>query len=233
MDYLEKNYRSYEESYANGWGNRYTDTEWVTIFQRCVKKNIKLQNVKVLDFGCSLGANSRYFRDLGYDVYGIDISDTAIKKCIEINNFSSKKFKVANLLENDCNLNTLFFDDNMEKFDVIFASEVLYYFNDTDIKNVLEKFDSCLSENGFFLASMVTWNHPYYRSYKKDNESRSFANISNCSNIEESLYVNVMNNKDDVKELFLQFECYDIITSWMDIDGGLERIFYIGKKKDV
>ena len=39
--------------------------------------------VRVLDIGCGSGANIKYAASLGYNVYGIDISQTAVDYCIK------------------------------------------------------------------------------------------------------------------------------------------------------
>lgn len=228
MDYIKHNKETYENAYCNGWGNKYVDSNWVSIFNRRVKPHIfQNQSVKVLDFGCSLGANSIFFRDLGYDVYGIDISSTAIKSCIERNNFSETHFKVANLFDDENLLPKLF----SMKFDIIFASEVLYYFNDTDIKRLMDIFCENMKENGFFLANMITYEHPYYKDYKLKSEKR-FVDVSNCSTITENLFVNILNDSNDMKELFGVFECKEIVTSVMNYENEkVENLYFIGKKR--
>lgn len=65
-NYLENNTETYEHVYKEGWGNTYTDTLWVSIFHRVAKKYLKQkENIKVLDFGCGIGANPRFFGNLG------------------------------------------------------------------------------------------------------------------------------------------------------------------------
>lgn len=125
----------------------------------------------------------------------------AIEKCIK-KGFDKDKFKTIDVLkENDFKLQDVF----GTKFDIIFASEVLYYFNDDDMRKVLKIFNDAMSNNGIIMASMITYNHPYYRKYKI-NEKRRFVNVKDNNSIKEPLFVNILNGKEDIKELFDLFE---------------------------
>ncbi|MEG1742479.1 MAG: methyltransferase domain-containing protein, partial [Acetivibrio sp.] len=77
--YIKENKKTYDEAYENGWGNSYPDSMWVSLYHSKIKKllNQEKKPIRVLDFGCSLGANTRFFADLGFEVYGIDISEEA------------------------------------------------------------------------------------------------------------------------------------------------------------
>lgn len=41
MDYLDYNHKVYEKEYESGWGNKYADTKWITIFYRCISPLLK------------------------------------------------------------------------------------------------------------------------------------------------------------------------------------------------
>ena len=43
----------------------------------------KPENINILEIGCGSGANIKYAASLGYNVYGIDISQTAVDYCIK------------------------------------------------------------------------------------------------------------------------------------------------------
>lgn len=63
------------------WG-RYPNEELVKFigknFFRIPKE--ERQNIKILELGCGQGANLWFLAKEGFDVYGIDISPSAIKK---------------------------------------------------------------------------------------------------------------------------------------------------------
>jgi SAM-dependent methyltransferase len=45
--------------------------------------NNHVKGKKAIDFGCGTGRSTRFFKDLGYDVIGIDISESMIQKALE------------------------------------------------------------------------------------------------------------------------------------------------------
>ena len=40
---------------------------------------IRPEDINILEIGCGSGSNIKYLASLGYNVYGIDISETAVK----------------------------------------------------------------------------------------------------------------------------------------------------------
>lgn len=69
------------------FGNKYPLSYLVSLFHARVKPEIlktkQLEDANVLDFACSIGANSRVYRDLGMNIYGIDVSMNAINKAVQ------------------------------------------------------------------------------------------------------------------------------------------------------
>ena len=63
------------------------------------KKNTKIKKkLKILEIGCGPGANLNFLKNENLDIYGIDISKTAINKSRKILNLKkneNKKFKVG------------------------------------------------------------------------------------------------------------------------------------------
>lgn len=83
----------------NTWENEYRNPKLISLSDepaKCVKdfvrflrkdRNIELSNLNILDLGCGNGKNSFYISEQGFEnkVYGIDISETAIKYASELN----------------------------------------------------------------------------------------------------------------------------------------------------
>ena len=79
---INKNYLSANHSY---WKNEYTaDNVDHTVFRsagRILKPDFNLPNKHelLLDFGCGTGAAVNYYNKLGFEAFGMDSSDSAIK----------------------------------------------------------------------------------------------------------------------------------------------------------
>ncbi len=85
-------------------------------------------NKKVLDLGCGDGMFSKIISDMGNDVTGIEIAEGAIKKC------KKRGIKVY-----DLDLNSDWQKKLKEKFDVVYAGEIIEHIFDTDkfLTNIL------------------------------------------------------------------------------------------------
>jgi len=109
--------------------------------RRCV-----LNGKRVLDIGISDGYTIGRLCQLRATVYGIDISEVAIRVCVE-------KLRDRNLgavLEQG-DLRKIPFDDGY--FDIIFACEILEHMEGENLNSALAEVRRCLRVNGFFLAT--------------------------------------------------------------------------------
>ncbi len=231
MSYINENKSSYDEIYKKGWGNQYPNSNMISYYFNYIKPLLQARGgverkLKMLDFGCSIGANTRFFAEQGFEVYGIDISEIAIARCIERNKFPEDHFKALNILDyND--LGMVF----GTKFDLIVASEVLYYFDKKDAGTLLELFNGSLAENGIIYANWVTFNMDFYRKYKKPDLCMGQIKVSNTGSIGEDLNVYVVENKQEIEEMFHVFDTKYIKSTCLELDGENESIHYIGVKK--
>lgn len=114
------------------WANRYTERDILVG-----------HNKRALDIGCAYGYAMKMLRDLGYDVYGIDISRYAIYKARE---YLDRKSCGASLIISDAQKLLPF----RVGFDLIVSFEVLeHLINPVPfLRNVYET----LGEGGVFIA---------------------------------------------------------------------------------
>jgi 2-polyprenyl-3-methyl-5-hydroxy-6-metoxy-1,4-benzoquinol methylase len=115
---------------------------WESFFGKIFNENKK---AKILDIGCGSGGFVYWMQESGYkDSEGIDISDEQISL--------AKSLGIKNVHKADI---LSFLPDNKNKFDVIFARDILEHFK-KEITPVLAKqvFDS-LKEKGIFIAQTV------------------------------------------------------------------------------
>lgn len=144
------------------FGNRYPSSYLVSVYHRIIKEHLPKtkERARVLDFGCSFGANSSMLLDCGLDVYGVDISEEAIKYCTEKKGFDSEKFIACDILSDECKLKDVY----SEKFDLIIASEILYYFSSADLDRILHLFNKFLKRDGVIYANMPGYSYAYLQN---------------------------------------------------------------------
>lgn len=115
---FEQMYQDHEDPWEQT-----TREEWAS--EKAVALNLikKLGALKVIEIGCGLGHYTMQIADLGVDVLGIDISETAIRKAKS--NYPDCSFAVGDILDFDIY--------RKHKPDVIVMAEITWY--------VLEKLD--------------------------------------------------------------------------------------------
>lgn len=108
---------------------------------KAIDKLIKLipSGSKILDLSFGDGANSEYFIEKGYDLYGTDISGLAVETM-------KNKYPDYNWIEHDT-LDRFPFEN--DKFDLVFARLALHYFKKDDIERVLSDIYRILKDNGY------------------------------------------------------------------------------------
>ena len=230
-DSAKNNIESWNEIYeGGGFGNRYPSSYLVTLLYRLIKTKLPQSECKMraLDFGCSFGANSKMLREAGFEVYGIDISDIAIRHCIEQCGFDGEHFKRVNLLD-AADVQAVF----GVKFDLIIASECLYYFSKDDLNTLLEKFNEMMHEGSIIYGNMQTFNYGFYRGCQdtEPNEEGMYR-IETSGAADKPLYVNLVKGKEDTGELFNRFEPLHILRHIEEVDDEYETIHYIGRKRN-
>jgi len=117
-------YEYFDGDRMYGYGGYKYDGRWISVAKR-IKKIYKLKkNAKILDIGCAKGFLVKDLIDLGFDAYGLDISEYAIKNSHKdvagrIHLGNAKKLPFAdNTFDFVISLNTL---HNLEKKDCCVA----------------------------------------------------------------------------------------------------------------
>lgn len=225
--YLDDGKKKWEEEYRNGYGNQWPDTKMITAYYRYIKPHVISEKPKVLDFGCGIGQNLRFFETIGFEVYGIDISKKAIERCLELHPHWKERVCSANILK-EKTISELF-DVN---FDVVISCECLYYLNDVDITYVLEQFSNCMTSNGRFYGTMHSWASNNFKSYKKCKETSALTAIDKFGRLDTSFAMNIIENEKELQEKFSVLECEHIFKSSSNITGVYSESFhYIGRKR--
>lgn len=111
--------------------------------------NKNRSKVKLLEVGCGTGANVWYMSREGFDVTGIDGSQTAIQKAIA--RFEAENLKAQLLVGDIINLP---FEDHF--FDGVIDVECLYCNNTINTERILQEIKRVLKPNGLFYSRTFT-----------------------------------------------------------------------------
>lgn len=117
-----------------------------------IKSIKKINGGKILDVGCSFGYLSYLLNKIGYDTYGIDISERAIDYALK--NYGAYFENIS--LEQ-------FIDKSSHKYDVIIASELIEHFDDP--LRFFESAFSLLKDNGMIIISTPNKDYFSKKSY--------------------------------------------------------------------
>ncbi len=228
----KKNSRAWSEIYrTTAFGNAYPTDGLVSIYHHFIKKELKGAGhpLKVLDFACSHGANAKFFANLGFDVYGVDISKEAIDFCIQKQGFGPEQFVACDILNEERPVKEMF-----GTFDLIIASECLYYFAEKDLQRLLQEFQDCMKDGAVFYGNMHTWNHQLYRNYRQTNRNEEgLTEIPESGTAGLPLGVRIVENKEEMRKLFGVFQEKAIVRSVLELESENETLHFIGKKTEI
>ncbi len=159
-EYLTHNLHSFSKLYSGGYGGVYPESHIIRFYVRVLTHGFGIDGSgrqKLLDLGCGTGAHALFFKSKGFDVYGVDIAEAAIKECREIMPDIQNNFKLISPKPSSKS----FFD---VKYDVIIANQVLYYFSNSDFHKILQSLYEQLKPGGVFYATMIGSSHHLYNN---------------------------------------------------------------------
>lgn len=150
--------QSWENSYAKGMQlNLWPFDLVVSIVSRfCDHQN---ERPLALDLGCGAGNNALFLAEKGYNVVGVDASQSAISFCQKrfIENGMVGDFIVSDLID---------YDFGETRFDLIIDRESLYCNAYDDIRSIVGKAYNAMLPGGYFLSFMYNDFHPGVKGLK-------------------------------------------------------------------
>lgn len=181
----------------------------------------------VLDLGIGEGRNSIPFASLGFDVDGVDSSQTAIDRCED--NFAGLDSTV-NLI--NCDLKE--YDIKKDNYTLIIAANVLNFFKKPEIAAMVQKIKAGLQEDGILYLTVFSTLEPKYITLKLNEKQVE----------ENTFYIQERNSfvhyftKEEIKEYFSEFELiclfegveYDTSHGAPHYHGGID---FMARKKRI
>lgn len=211
-DYFEKLY----EEEACKWGLKpdFILTHYLDLFPRGT----------VLDLGMGEGRNALFLAKRGFDVEGIDLSRTAVERCLQM-----AREKNVNISAHVGDLRK--FKIQRDKYSLIIAAGAsLNFFKKSEIEGIIAKIKKGVRKEGFVFVSVASIDEPLYRKLR-----------SQQTPIEENtFYISRMDayvhyfTYDEIKRLFSKFKTI-IHLSGLELDFHDKphyhgMIYYLGKK---
>lgn len=148
---VNKHLSTYEVLNPKFWNNIYENhiPAWGIKHAKILEKFKKYfqKNSNILDIGCGEGRNSIYLYNLGYNVTGIDFSETAIEYALSKK--SGCKFYIMDILN-------LKID---KKFNVIIDFGVFHFIPDEYKKSYVDNIYNMLVDNGIYCNQSGRYDH--------------------------------------------------------------------------
>lgn len=201
MDYLTANEHYWSTEYeANNVDH--------TVFRsakRILRPDFDLPNnhENLLDFGCGSGAAVNYFNQIGFNAFGVDSSETAIKIAKARYPMLSNNFLKIN--SNTLRNSRKFFG---KTYTVITAFQSLYYFNKSHFEYVCNDLFQMLEPGGVFIATMMSkLSEQFYLNSKstKDSYLREVTFSDRRQKI-ENYFISFVEDEEDLVNKFHLFK---------------------------
>lgn len=223
----KKYYEAYEERYKDVYKNNILWSslkETKEVLNTIDKYNITKKD-NILDLGCGEGRDTIYLLNKGYNVLGIDYSNTVINKCNEITNNKYKdKFIAFDIFKDKLDI----------KFDFIYSVAVIHMFIDKKDRNKYYNFIyNHLNNNGYSLIISMGDGVTNYKTKKKDSFNRDYK--INMNDNKKYLITNTSCNIVDINTLTKELinNNLNIIDIWIsnNVPGFTKSICALVKKK--
>lgn len=182
---------------------------------------------KVLDLGIGEDRNSLYLARKGFEVEGIDISDTLISRLKSINNQQNLGMKLRTADIRNINI-------DVDKYTFILATAVLHYFRKIDAEEILNKMKKGINKDGFVYVSVFSIEDSSYSGQIKSGEAEQVGNgeiFIKKDGIYRSYY-----SKEELLAHFEGFEMVSFINSrFLHLSHSEphyhSEIIYLGRKR--
>ena len=123
-------------------------------FKRC---NVK----SVLDLGCGAGRHCVYLAKNGFDVVGVDVSESALRMANEW----VRKERLTNVSFIRATMTNLPFSGS--RFDAVISVSVIHHAIKKDIVKTIDEVYRVLKKSGLFLTNLVSVKDPRYGTGQK------------------------------------------------------------------
>ena len=154
----------------------------------------------VLDFGCGQGAAVNFFHGLGFEAYGVDMSETDITAARQRYGHIRDRFAV---IDPQPRADDRYFE---RSFDLVIAIKSLYYLSDEDMAIRLGTLHAALRPGGVFFADMIGTQSEYFAHSEDAGGGLRKVTFQNTRIRREDYFVNFTESEDDLIRKFSMFQ---------------------------
>jgi len=191
METKNNSQTKWEETYSSpGFRhkNTYPSTEIVSFALRHYGECNDRSAVRVLDLGCGWGNNMAFLNEQGFDAYGIDFSESAVRHCREhFTNIELSSFE------------KLPYGD--EFFDCVIDRQAIQHNSKEVMQDVFKEVYRVLKPEGlFFSVMMAQADYDHYTTYLSEDKIRDLTKP--FSTVEVDFIHGSVNNQASFYKLF-------------------------------
>ncbi len=152
----------------------------------------KDRGTTILDAGCGPGRDAKAFKELGFEVYAIDATETFVEHCRSI---IGENVKLTTFQEYKTEI----------KFDGIWACASLLHLTPEELPDVLVKFTGFLKPEGVFFMSFKYGNenyikdNRYFNCHTTETITELLCNVKDIEIIENFITSDVREGRSDEK----------------------------------
>lgn len=216
---------SYEEKYESGFGLHYPDSHVMRLFEKFLKYEYGKTSGRMLDIGCSIGQHLFYFNEKGFETFGFEFSEAAVKKSKKLYPNLAKNIKLGDFTKK------IDYFDGL-KFDFIFSNQVLYYADRKQLEVAIKQIDSLLNPDGFVYFTMMGTKNYYFKNSKEIPNS-DLRRVTLTGRLNEVTDILFTKDEKDLESTFNVFEPlfighYDCTMR----EGSGFHYQYLGRKRN-
>lgn len=153
LDYLSKNFEYWSKGYQADNVESFVFRPYGQAIKNYVENIDVVTTSRMLDWGCGQGATCLFYKNKGFQAFGIDISESDIKVCKALFPDETENFKVVSPRPIEGNL---LMGGN---FSLITAIQSLYYLSNNDMEIELQNLYRSMHPGAIIYATMISPLH--------------------------------------------------------------------------